>query len=83
MGPPTKMLHSIQHDAAFKKSARPGQHRLPAHEGYRHIKSIQAVGAILAQLHHFDPKDGKAIGAWETVADSAKIIQSARRWNFY
>jgi putative ABC transport system permease protein len=40
-----------------------------------HIKAIQAVRAVLAQRHHFDPKDDKAIGSWDTVADSAEIMQ--------
>jgi putative ABC transport system permease protein len=40
-----------------------------------HLKAIQAVRAVLAQRHHFDPKDDKAIGAWDTVADSAEIMQ--------
>jgi putative ABC transport system permease protein len=43
--------------------------------GDMHIKAIQAVRAVLAQRHHFDPKDDKAIGAWDTVADSAEIMQ--------
>lgn len=43
--------------------------------GDLHIKAIQAVRAVLAQRHHFDPKDDKAISAWDTVADSADIMQ--------
>ncbi|GGG84026.1 ABC transporter permease [Edaphobacter dinghuensis] len=43
--------------------------------GDMHIKAIQAVRAVLAQRHHFDPKDDKAIGTWDTVADSAEIMQ--------
>jgi putative ABC transport system permease protein len=43
--------------------------------GDLHIKAIQAVRAVLAQRHHFDPKDDKAIGSWDTVADSAEIMQ--------
>ncbi|MDW5266562.1 MULTISPECIES: ABC transporter permease [Acidobacteriaceae] len=43
--------------------------------GDMHIKAIQAVRAVLAQRHHFDPKDDKAIGAWDTVADSAELMQ--------
>jgi putative ABC transport system permease protein len=43
--------------------------------GDMHIKAIQAVRAVLAQRHHFDPKDDKAIGVWDTVADSAEIMQ--------
>ena len=40
-----------------------------------HIKAIQAVRTVLAQRHHFDPKDEKAIGAWDTIEDSASIDQ--------
>ncbi|MEO8736246.1 MAG: ABC transporter permease [Edaphobacter sp.] len=43
--------------------------------GDLHIKAIQAVRAVLAQRHHFDPKDDKAIGTWDTVADSAELTQ--------
>ena len=43
--------------------------------GDMHLKAIQAVRAVLAQRHHFDPKDDKAIGTWDTVADSAEIMQ--------
>ena len=43
--------------------------------GDLHIKAIQAVRAVLAQRHHFNPKDDKAIGTWDTVADSAEIMQ--------
>lgn len=43
--------------------------------GDMHLKAIQAVRAVLAQRHHFDPKDDKAIGDWDTVADSAEIMQ--------
>ena len=43
--------------------------------GDMHIKAIQAVRAVLAERHHFDPKDDKAIGVWDTVADSAEIMQ--------
>lgn len=43
--------------------------------GDMHLKAIQAVRAVLAQRHHFDPKDDKALGVWDTVADSADIMQ--------
>jgi len=43
--------------------------------GDLHLKAIQAVRAVLAQRHHFDPKDEKALGVWDTVADSADIMQ--------
>ena len=40
-----------------------------------HLKAIQAVRAVLASRHHFDPKDDKATPTWDTVADSQEIIQ--------
>jgi putative ABC transport system permease protein len=40
-----------------------------------HLKALQAVRAVLAQRHHFDPKDDKAVPSWDTVADSAEIMQ--------
>jgi putative ABC transport system permease protein len=43
--------------------------------GDLHIKALQAVRAVLAERHHFDPKDDKAVPAWDTVEDSAQIMQ--------
>jgi putative ABC transport system permease protein len=40
-----------------------------------HIKALQAVRAVLASRHHFDPKDDKATPTWDTVEDSAEIMQ--------
>jgi putative ABC transport system permease protein len=40
-----------------------------------HIKALEAVRAVLAERHHFDPKDEKAVPSWDTVADSADIMQ--------
>jgi putative ABC transport system permease protein len=40
-----------------------------------HIKAIQAVRAVLADRHHFDPKDDKAVPTWDTVEDSQEITQ--------
>ena len=40
-----------------------------------HIKAIQAVRTVLAQRHHFNPADQKALGTWDTVEDSAQITQ--------
>ena len=40
-----------------------------------HLKAIQAVRTVLAQRHHFDPADQKALGSWDTVEDSAQINQ--------
>jgi putative ABC transport system permease protein len=40
-----------------------------------HLKALAAVRAVLADRHHFDPKDDKAVPAWDTVEDSAEIMQ--------
>jgi putative ABC transport system permease protein len=40
-----------------------------------HLQAIQAVRTVLAQRHHFDPKDTKALGKWDTIEDSAGIMQ--------
>ncbi|CAN5468694.1 ABC transporter permease [soil metagenome] len=40
-----------------------------------HIKAIQAVRSVLASRHHFNPKDEKAIGSWDTIEDSAEMTQ--------
>jgi putative ABC transport system permease protein len=40
-----------------------------------HLKAIQAVRAVLAQRHHFDPKDEKATPNWDTIEDSAEMTQ--------
>ena len=40
-----------------------------------HIKAIQAVRTVLADRHHFDPKDDKAVPTWDTVEDSQEIMQ--------
>ncbi|MEO6804257.1 MAG: ABC transporter permease [Granulicella sp.] len=40
-----------------------------------HLKAIQAVRAVLAERHHFDPKDDKAVGAWDTIDDSKQMVE--------
>lgn len=40
-----------------------------------HIKALAAVRAVLAQRHHFNPRDDKALPAWDTVEDSKQIMQ--------
>ncbi|MDQ2833323.1 MAG: ABC transporter permease [Acidobacteriota bacterium] len=40
-----------------------------------HVKALQAVRAVLAQRHHFNPKDDKATPDWDTVEDSEQIMQ--------
>ena len=40
-----------------------------------HMKALQAVRSVLADRHHFNPKDDKAIPAWDTIEDSAEMTQ--------
>jgi putative ABC transport system permease protein len=40
-----------------------------------HLKALQAVRSVLADRHHFNPKDDKAIGSWDTIEDSAEMTQ--------
>ncbi len=40
-----------------------------------HIEALQAVRTVLAQRHHFDPKDQKAIGSWDTIKDAGEMLQ--------
>jgi len=39
-----------------------------------HLEAIQAVRAVLAQRHHFDPRDEKAINTWDTIEDAKGIM---------
>ena len=39
-----------------------------------HKKSVQAVRSIIADKHHFNPKDEKALGVWDTIEDSTEIM---------
>ena len=39
-----------------------------------HLRAIQAVRAVLAQRHHFDPRDEKALSAWDTVEDGKQLV---------
>jgi putative ABC transport system permease protein len=34
-----------------------------------HLRALQAVRTVLAQRHHFDPRDEKALGSWDTIED--------------
>ena len=34
-----------------------------------HLRALQAVRTVLAQRHHFDPRDEKALSAWDTIED--------------
>ena len=40
-----------------------------------HIKAIAAVRAVLAERHHFDPRDEKAIGTWDTIENAEELTQ--------
>jgi putative ABC transport system permease protein len=40
-----------------------------------HKKAADAVRAVLARRHQFDPKDDKATPTWDTVEDSKEISQ--------
>ena len=43
--------------------------------GELHLQALQAVRTVLSQRHHFDPRDEKAIGSWDTIEDSKQILQ--------
>jgi putative ABC transport system permease protein len=40
-----------------------------------HLQAIQAVRTVLAQRHHFDPRDDKAIGTWDTIENGKEMRQ--------
>ncbi|HET7183651.1 MAG TPA: ABC transporter permease [Terriglobales bacterium] len=40
-----------------------------------HVKAREAVRAVLARRHHFDPKDEKATADWDTVEDAEELAQ--------
>jgi len=39
-----------------------------------HLRAITAVRSVLAQRHHFNPADTKALSMWDTVEDSKQIM---------
>ena len=39
-----------------------------------HFRAIAAVRTVLAQRHHFNPADTKALSMWDTVEDSKQIM---------
>jgi putative ABC transport system permease protein len=39
-----------------------------------HLRAVSAVRAVLAQRHHFDPRDEKAVNVWDTIDDSKQIV---------
>jgi putative ABC transport system permease protein len=40
-----------------------------------HLRALQAVRTVLAQRHHFNPRDEKAIGSWDTINDGKQLVQ--------
>ncbi|MGA8940367.1 MAG: ABC transporter permease [Acidobacteriaceae bacterium] len=40
-----------------------------------HLEAIQAVRTVLAQRHHFNPLDTKAISTWDTIEDGKQLVQ--------
>jgi putative ABC transport system permease protein len=40
-----------------------------------HLRALQAVRTVLAQRHHFNPLDTKAINSWDTIEDGKQIVQ--------
>jgi putative ABC transport system permease protein len=40
-----------------------------------HVKAREAVRAVLARRHHFDPKDDKATADWDTVENAEELAQ--------
>jgi putative ABC transport system permease protein len=39
-----------------------------------HLRAIQAVRTVLAQRHHFDPRDEKALSVWDTIDDAKSMV---------
>jgi len=39
-----------------------------------HLRALQAVRTVLAQRHHFNPLDEKAVGAWDTIEDGKQMV---------
>jgi putative ABC transport system permease protein len=39
-----------------------------------HLRAIQAVRTVLAQRDHFDPRDEKALGTWDTIDDGKQLV---------
>ena len=40
-----------------------------------HLRALQAVRTVLAQRDHFDPRDEKALGSWDTIDDGKQLVQ--------
>lgn len=39
-----------------------------------HLRALQAVRTVLAQRDHFDPRDEKALGSWDTIDDRKQLV---------
>lgn len=39
-----------------------------------HLRALQAVRTVLAQRDHFDPRDDKALGSWDTIDDGKQLV---------
>jgi putative ABC transport system permease protein len=39
------------------------------------LRALQAVRTVLAQRDHFDPRDEKALGTWDTIDDGKQLVQ--------
>ncbi len=39
-----------------------------------HLRALQAVRTVLAQRHHFNPLDEKAVNAWDTIEDGKQLV---------
>jgi putative ABC transport system permease protein len=38
-----------------------------------HLRALAAVREVLAQRHHFDPRDEKALSSWDTIEDAKQM----------
>jgi len=39
-----------------------------------HLRALQAVRTVLSQRDHFDPRDEKALGSWDTIDDGKQLV---------
>jgi putative ABC transport system permease protein len=39
-----------------------------------HLRAIQAVREVLAERHHFNPRDEKALSTWDTIEDGKQMV---------
>ena len=60
--------------STLRQERDPRLHRLSAFSSPElHLRAIAAVRTVMAQRHHFNPADDKALGMWDTVEDSKQI----------